>query len=141
MLNKSTTHNQRTAFSSMTVWCKIRNTNIIYSHAELIYGQSFWKILSSKFILNKVQHRLRNLFKPSIVMLEKVADGVVKGLLFSICYSTSFRICLNRVQSCWKKLRIGWCKGLLFSICYSTSFRICFMTGNNNLKSTKAFLN
>ena len=133
MLNKSTTHNQRTAFSSMTVWCKIRNTNIIYSHAELIYGQSFWKILSSKFILNKVQHRLRNLFKPSIVMLEKVTDGVVKGLLFSICYSTSFRICLNRVQSCWKKLRIGWCKGLLFSICYSTSFRICFMTGNNNL--------
>ena len=34
MLNKSTTHNQRTAFSSMTVWMKIRNTKTMYSHAE-----------------------------------------------------------------------------------------------------------
>ena len=34
MLNKSATHNQRTAFSSMTVWVKIRNTKTMYSHAE-----------------------------------------------------------------------------------------------------------
>jgi hypothetical protein len=34
MLNKSATHNQHTAFSSMTVWLKIRNTKTMYSHAE-----------------------------------------------------------------------------------------------------------
>ena len=34
MLNKSSTHNQRTAFSSMTVWVKIRNTTTMFSHAE-----------------------------------------------------------------------------------------------------------
>jgi hypothetical protein len=34
MLNKSATHNQHTAFSSMTVLFKIRNTTTMKSHAE-----------------------------------------------------------------------------------------------------------
>jgi hypothetical protein len=38
-------------------------------------GQTCWKILSSKFILNQVQHRFQHLFEPNIVMLEKVAHG------------------------------------------------------------------
>jgi hypothetical protein len=42
MLNKSATHNQRTAFSSMTVWMKIRNTNRIFCHAGKFCPQNLY---------------------------------------------------------------------------------------------------
>ncbi len=78
MLNKSSTHNQRTAFSSMTVWVKIRNTMTMYSHAESNSEQVTVSSLT--------EHSHAGKFCPQNLYWIKFSTG------YGICFSTGYGI-------------------------------------------------